>query len=672
MIPSHILITVACAISLCAFVSIACCLLGRRCRAAAKRNIIMYDVHRGRVVYGLCWVSGLCFVRKDCGFEPGREHEMFLVASSCCELVHIGKAYWERSEPDSPLTEVRVSGNTREKSVATEGDVRTGRLQENEMQALLAWYISQHAFASRQHEEYVNSYDLCVRQSQTTQDPALRNKILLSMPYYEQAVRSSSANIESLQSSIDRMQMLVGNPHPVKLPENRNDLKKDDEPHPGVKDKAAPVPNAAHIPSQNQDNVNPETRPESSAATNVIIENDEECKKESENLNKTNAVHTNQKLADPPVTIEGTAVEGNQNKGEESFDVKDGRIVKEIERPSGKNSPSAAGTVKTQRNSSMQKTCFSSESVKNCDSLAVTSLASTFYKPDQEHLKLALQRIKSGSEPQLLSRHGLQNIPENTLPQTAAASLEANAAASKIMIASLGTMSTSSKTEVVSSEEKASCSDEEGTCLEEEASRSEEEASRSEEEASRSEEEASRSEEEASCSEEEASCSEEEASCSEEEASCSEEEASCLEEEASCSDEEGSCLEPNAAFLQSNTEFSRDITPTHFATGTSNLDATSYEVPNSGSRHSLSAIASWTPNEASISPSQDYNEPNLTTAHPAAQYLQSQMPPQLMNSTADTLTPEAVQQLIAIQAAMESMHSSSMNHFNMGPPGFFQ
>ncbi|KAF2367177.1 Rad1/Rec1/Rad17 [Trinorchestia longiramus] len=45
--------------------------------------------HRGRVVYGLCCVSGLCFVRKDCGFEPGREHEMFLVASLCRELAHI-------------------------------------------------------------------------------------------------------------------------------------------------------------------------------------------------------------------------------------------------------------------------------------------------------------------------------------------------------------------------------------------------------------------------------------------------------------------------------------------------------------------------------------------------------------------------------------------------------
>ncbi|KAF2346394.1 hypothetical protein FHG87_022850 [Trinorchestia longiramus] len=53
--------------------------------------------HRGRVVYGLCWVSGLCFVRKDCWFEPGREHEMFLAASSCCELAHIGKAYWRRA-----------------------------------------------------------------------------------------------------------------------------------------------------------------------------------------------------------------------------------------------------------------------------------------------------------------------------------------------------------------------------------------------------------------------------------------------------------------------------------------------------------------------------------------------------------------------------------------------
>ncbi|KAF2362262.1 hypothetical protein FHG87_006989 [Trinorchestia longiramus] len=49
--------------------------------------------HRSRVVYGLCCVSGLCFLRKDCGFEPGHEHEMFLVASSCRELAQIVLSY---------------------------------------------------------------------------------------------------------------------------------------------------------------------------------------------------------------------------------------------------------------------------------------------------------------------------------------------------------------------------------------------------------------------------------------------------------------------------------------------------------------------------------------------------------------------------------------------------
>ncbi|KAF2355232.1 hypothetical protein FHG87_014015 [Trinorchestia longiramus] len=41
--------------------------------------------------------TSLCFMRKDCGFESGHEHELFLVASSYRELAHIGKAYWVSS-----------------------------------------------------------------------------------------------------------------------------------------------------------------------------------------------------------------------------------------------------------------------------------------------------------------------------------------------------------------------------------------------------------------------------------------------------------------------------------------------------------------------------------------------------------------------------------------------
>ncbi|KAF2351755.1 hypothetical protein FHG87_017487 [Trinorchestia longiramus] len=45
----------------------------------------------------------LCFVRKYCEFEPGREHEVFLVASSCRELAHLGKAFWVSSHRPSNL-----------------------------------------------------------------------------------------------------------------------------------------------------------------------------------------------------------------------------------------------------------------------------------------------------------------------------------------------------------------------------------------------------------------------------------------------------------------------------------------------------------------------------------------------------------------------------------------
>ncbi|KAF2361668.1 hypothetical protein FHG87_007578 [Trinorchestia longiramus] len=57
-----------------------------------------------------CTSMGLCFVQKDCGFESGREHELFLVASSCCELAHISKAYWGSSQLPAHGTPIKPPG----------------------------------------------------------------------------------------------------------------------------------------------------------------------------------------------------------------------------------------------------------------------------------------------------------------------------------------------------------------------------------------------------------------------------------------------------------------------------------------------------------------------------------------------------------------------------------